>query len=350
MAWTTPKTFVSGERLFAEDLNVYVSDNLADLDDRTVKVFADSSARSAAIPSPSEGQVTYLQDLDEVQFYTGSTWKAVGMSEPKSITATGGDEVYEIIEGNLVYKVHKYESSNDFIVSAADIDALVQVMLVAGGGGGGANDGSGGYYGGGGGGAGGLLTATASVSAATYPIVVGAGGSGGAAGYNDGTKGSDSTGFSLTAEGGGFGGAGANGNVGRNGGSGGSGGGHGGGNASNSSRAITTGSLGQGLGSLGVHRAGGPTGGAGAGGHAQRGHTQLPGPGVQSAFDGNLQTYCAGGAPGTRTAGANTVTYLNATADTIGGGGEGGGGSNASRAGQNGRAGVVLVRYPVRYV
>ena len=90
MAWTTPKTFVSGERLFAEDLNVYVSDNLSDLDPRTVKSFADSSARSTAIPSPATGAVTFLEDTDAVEVYDGSAWVSVSESPAvvQVVTAT----------------------------------------------------------------------------------------------------------------------------------------------------------------------------------------------------------------------------------------------------------------------
>lgn len=97
MAWTTPKTFTAGERLFAQDLNTYVSDNLTDLDTRvgevdarTVRVFANSSARSTAIPSPSEGQVTYLSDTDAVEFYTGLAWTKVNkMKKVEAFTASG---------------------------------------------------------------------------------------------------------------------------------------------------------------------------------------------------------------------------------------------------------------------
>lgn len=77
MVWTTPKTFTAGERLFAQDLNTYVSDNLADLDPRTVKSFADASARTTAIPSPAAGAVTFLEDTDAVEVYDGSAWTSV---------------------------------------------------------------------------------------------------------------------------------------------------------------------------------------------------------------------------------------------------------------------------------
>jgi len=43
-----------------------------------VMVFADSSARSSAIPSPSEGMVTFREDQDVVEVYDGAAFKTVG--------------------------------------------------------------------------------------------------------------------------------------------------------------------------------------------------------------------------------------------------------------------------------
>src|SRR6056297_532075 len=42
--------------------------------DQSVMVFADSSARSSAIPSPTEGMLTYLEDTDAVEKYDGSAF------------------------------------------------------------------------------------------------------------------------------------------------------------------------------------------------------------------------------------------------------------------------------------
>lgn len=56
-----------------------------------IMVYASSAARSTAIPSPSEGMVTYLQDTDEVEIYNGSTWlRAAVTSDDESITTSGG--------------------------------------------------------------------------------------------------------------------------------------------------------------------------------------------------------------------------------------------------------------------
>ena len=65
------KVFVAGEILTAADVNT-------NLMDQSVMVFAGTAARGSAIPSPSEGMVTYLSDSDEVEVFDGSAYKAVG--------------------------------------------------------------------------------------------------------------------------------------------------------------------------------------------------------------------------------------------------------------------------------
>lgn len=66
------EVFVAGQVLTAAELNV--------VSDQSVMVFADSSARTAAISSPSEGMVTYLEDTNGVEVYNGSAFTSVGQS------------------------------------------------------------------------------------------------------------------------------------------------------------------------------------------------------------------------------------------------------------------------------
>jgi hypothetical protein len=40
--------------------------------------YADSAARTTALPSPSEADLSYLQDTNSVEVYDGSAWAAVG--------------------------------------------------------------------------------------------------------------------------------------------------------------------------------------------------------------------------------------------------------------------------------
>jgi hypothetical protein len=64
------KVFVAGEILTAADVNT-------NLMDQAVQVFDSSAARGSAIPSPTEGMVTYLSDSNLVEAYTGAAFKPV---------------------------------------------------------------------------------------------------------------------------------------------------------------------------------------------------------------------------------------------------------------------------------
>ena len=75
------KTFVTGEVLTAADTNGYLMQG--------VNVFADAAARTAAITSPEEGQMSYLKDTNATEYYTGSAWAAVGTSGSLTSLATG---------------------------------------------------------------------------------------------------------------------------------------------------------------------------------------------------------------------------------------------------------------------
>ena len=69
------KTFTTGEVLTAADTNGYLMQG--------VLVFANATARDAAITSPQEGQCCYLKDTDAVLTYSGSAW--VGFDDSNAI-------------------------------------------------------------------------------------------------------------------------------------------------------------------------------------------------------------------------------------------------------------------------
>jgi hypothetical protein len=64
------KTFNTGDVLSAADVNGYLMQG--------VLVFADATARDAAITSPQEGQFAYTKDNNSLWYYTGSAWAASG--------------------------------------------------------------------------------------------------------------------------------------------------------------------------------------------------------------------------------------------------------------------------------
>jgi hypothetical protein len=69
MAGAGKKTFTAGEVLTASDVNTYLME-------QSVMVFGGTAARSSAIPTPSEGMVSYRSDIDNLELYNGSAWVA----------------------------------------------------------------------------------------------------------------------------------------------------------------------------------------------------------------------------------------------------------------------------------
>ena len=71
--------FVNGQTLPAGRVQDYLMD-------QTVMVFADSSARTSALPTPNAGMVTYLVSSNDLWFYTGSAWTLVSPPIPDPIS------------------------------------------------------------------------------------------------------------------------------------------------------------------------------------------------------------------------------------------------------------------------
>jgi hypothetical protein len=73
------KEFDAFTRLDASDVNTYLMD-------QSVMSFAGTAARGSAIATPVEGMVTYLQDSNSLQLWTGSQWDAAsGLSSGNAI-------------------------------------------------------------------------------------------------------------------------------------------------------------------------------------------------------------------------------------------------------------------------
>jgi hypothetical protein len=75
------KTFATGDVLTAADTNGYLMQG--------IWVFANATARDAAVTSPQEGNSCYLKDTDVIQVYSGSAW--VTKSGSASPLTTKGD-------------------------------------------------------------------------------------------------------------------------------------------------------------------------------------------------------------------------------------------------------------------
>ncbi len=84
------KNFLNGYPLPASDLNTYLMD-------QAVMTFADATARTAAIATPSEGMLTWLEDSNKYSYYSGSAWTDL-------VPPTGWSDKsanYSIVSGDL---------------------------------------------------------------------------------------------------------------------------------------------------------------------------------------------------------------------------------------------------------
>lgn len=85
------KTFANGFPLPASDLNNYLMN-------QSVIVFADVAARAAALPTPVEGMITYLESDNLLYKWTGADWELVSAESPVTtegdliVGDAGGDE------------------------------------------------------------------------------------------------------------------------------------------------------------------------------------------------------------------------------------------------------------------
>ena len=236
-------------------------------------------------------------------------------------------------------------------------------VIVAGGGGGGGGAGNGGS---GGGGGGGFLSGTQTLLiGTTYSFVIGSGGAYTNTGNVVGANGSNTTGLSLTAIGGGGGGARGSNSAGVSGGSG------GGGAIIYSGGTGVGGSATSGQGSAGgtntINTNGGGAGGGGAtvaGTNASSGASGTAGgDGAPTSLTGSAVYYGGGGGGGAGNTGGNggaggagggatgasqnpNTNSVNATANTGGGGGGSGNDSGSTTAGSNGGSGVVILSVP----
>jgi len=344
---------------------------------------------AASFTASTEGQsltFVYVDDTEGWKNIQDSTSNAIGNA---FIVASGGTETEC---GNC--KIHTFTGPGSFAVTQVHPCAAnneVSYVVIAGGGAGSSGLGS---NAGGGGGAGGyretkapVTSYTASpldgqpsapnritVTATSFPIVIGAGGAATGAPGGRGSNGAVSTFSTITGAGGGAGGAGSGTPGPRDGGNGGSGGGKAGSDVPGSLSVAGTGNTppvsppqgqpgGGGTSTPGVSGdkegfGGGGATEAGQTGESASGESGRGGAGATSSINGTPTQRAGGGAggagasgtSGTATGGGGTGSFgcsvNNGNAGTANTGGGGGGGANGAPANGNaGGSGVVIIRY-----
>jgi hypothetical protein len=73
--------------------------------------FADAAARTTAIPTPTDGQFTYLQDTNTPEFYNGSAFQALGSGKLLQVVST--------------FKADTFTSSSTSLVDVTGLTATI---------------------------------------------------------------------------------------------------------------------------------------------------------------------------------------------------------------------------------
>ena len=274
-----------------------------------------------------------------------------------SITTAGGYQIHTFTStgaATFTAVISSFAGGNGSVRSngiantgAGGTSAYVEVLMIAGGGGGGSI--------GGGGGAGGYIYGSTAVASGANPLNIGSGGSGSGPGHGSnvvGTQGGNSTGFGLTAIGGGFG-CGWDSWSGNSGSGGSSGGGTGGSSASPATqpsqpavaagltqvghRGSNGGSVANAYGEPGFNGSGPTHQGGGGGGAGDRGYGRGGGLGLYSSITGTSVGRGGGGGGGVHTSAPNNS--WSPSYSTVGipfGGGVGAGQNDTNPSGKNG--------------
>jgi hypothetical protein len=97
--------------------------------------FATSAARATAIPSPTDGQYSYLQDTNSTEFWNGSAWVAAGTApglvlvEPTSIANSGGTS--SASGGQITFTTVSSISLNGVFTSTYDNYRIVATFVTS---------------------------------------------------------------------------------------------------------------------------------------------------------------------------------------------------------------------------
>ena len=145
MAGLGRRTFTAGEVLTAANVQNY-------LQDQAVMVFAGTAARASAIPTPTEGMVTYQTDTNQLTYYDGANWDQIAPLDSPTFTGTVGsfsmgtndiafsgstggivylDGPTGTVGGNLTLELPLISTGNEVLVADTTTQTLTNKTLTA---------------------------------------------------------------------------------------------------------------------------------------------------------------------------------------------------------------------------
>lgn len=131
-----PNTPVSGipypAATDAPNVPLHMQNAVIALDRKIIPAFATTTARDAAIPSPTEGMVCYVTDLGYHVMYAGAAWHPLGLNEISySETPAWGTDPDEprISSTNENYKT--FQSVTFTLIAGAKVDVAAHAFIEA---------------------------------------------------------------------------------------------------------------------------------------------------------------------------------------------------------------------------
>jgi hypothetical protein len=104
------KVFTAGEVLAASDVNTFLMN-------QSVMTFAGTAARGSAIGTAVEGMLTYLEDTNTFQYWSGSAWAAIPAAATTNTTVTSAYTATAANAGGFIYST----SSSAITVTIPDV-------------------------------------------------------------------------------------------------------------------------------------------------------------------------------------------------------------------------------------
>jgi hypothetical protein len=104
------KVFTAGEVLAASDVNTFLMN-------QSVMTFAGTAARGSAIGTAVEGMLTYLEDTNTFQYWSGSAWSGIPAAAATNATVTTAYTATAANAGGFLYST----SSSAVTVTVPDL-------------------------------------------------------------------------------------------------------------------------------------------------------------------------------------------------------------------------------------